>query len=109
MNNLATALEDQLEIALLPQGFALYQNYPNPFNPQTIINYELPIRKDVDLSVYNLLGQKVLTLVDRRQYKGYYQIEWDATDFTSGIYILRLIARGSGQNLIQTKKMILSK
>ena len=88
---------------MLPTTFALEQNYPNPFNPTTIINYELPITNDVDLSLYNLLGQKVVTLVNKRQNAGTYQVEWDAREFASGIYYYRIEA-GEFQDV---KKMIL--
>ena len=100
-------------ISQKPRKFELNQNYPNPFNSNTKISYsagairELPVH--IDLSIYNLIGQKVVTLVNKKQSAGNYQIEWDAADFTSGIYILRLIARGCGQSFIQTKKMVLSK
>ncbi len=70
--------------------FKLSQNYPNPFNPITIINYELQFTNYVYLSIYNLLGQKVATLVSERQAAGYHQVEWDASSFSSGIYYYRL-------------------
>jgi hypothetical protein len=73
-----------------PLKFNLSQNYPNPFNPITIINYELLILNDVELSVYNLLGQKVAILVSKKQAAGYHQVEWDASSFSSGIYYYRL-------------------
>jgi hypothetical protein len=69
-----------------PKVYALKQNYPNPFNPSTMINYELPITSEVELSIFNLLGQKVTTLVSDRQQAGYYQVEWDASKYASGIY-----------------------
>ena len=87
---------------LLPSSFGLKQNYPNPFNPKTIINYKLAIMNDVELSIYNLLGQKVATLVSKRQSAGTYQVEWDAIGFASGIYYYR-IKSGEFQD---AKKMI---
>ncbi len=86
----------------VPKQFYLAQNYPNPFNPKTIINYELPITTDVELSIFNLLGQKVATLVSGKQPAGNYQVEWDATGFASGVYYYRIEAG----NFVQTRKMI---
>ncbi len=76
----------------LPIEYALKQNYPNPFNPKTVINYQLPMTSDVKLDVYNLLGQKVTTLVSERMEAGYYQVEWDASGFSSGIYFYKIQA-----------------
>jgi predicted phosphodiesterase len=84
-------------------SFQLDQNQPNPFNSKTIINYELPITNYVNLSIYNILGQKLETLVDGRQPTGKYQVEWDASGFASGIYYYRIEA-GEFQDV---KKMIL--
>ena len=86
----------------LPREYELKQNYPNPFNPSTMINYQLQIKNDVELSVYDLLGKKVATLVNQRQQAGYYQVEWDATGFASGVYYYRLEAG----NFMQIRKMI---
>ncbi|MCD4692886.1 MAG: T9SS type A sorting domain-containing protein, partial [Calditrichales bacterium] len=83
--------------------FALKQNYPNPFNPSTIINYELPITNYVELSVYNALGQKVRTLVNRRQDTGKYSVQFNADGLASGIYFIN---SQSGQ-FAETKTMIL--
>jgi len=87
----------------IPKTYNLSQNYPNPFNPTTTINYELPITNYVDLSIYNLLGQKVVTLINERQKPGSYQVEWDANGFPSGIYYYRLT---SGE-FVDTKKLVL--
>jgi hypothetical protein len=89
----------------IPREFALKQNYPNPFNPVTMINYQLSMTNEVDLSVYNLLGQKVASLVNEKQNPGYHQVEWDASGFASGVYYYRLQA-GEFQDM---KKMILLK
>ena len=64
-----------------PVQFELYQNYPIPFNPVTMIDYQLPVTSDVELSIYNMLGQKVATLVNQKQAAGHYEVQWDATDF----------------------------
>ncbi len=89
---------------MLPTTFALEQNYPNPFNPSTVINYELPTTNFVDLSIFNLLGQKVATIVSKQQKAGYHEVEWDASGFASGLYFYRLKCDAG---FIQTKKLIL--
>ena len=84
----------------LPQGFALGQNYPNPFNPSTIIPYQIPTATRVRLEVFNLLGQRLATLVDREQAAGAHTATWTATDETgravgAGVYIYRLVSGGA--------------
>ena len=79
----------------LPTDFALGQNYPNPFNPSTIIPYQLPTSAHVRLEVFNLLGQRLATLVDAEQAAGMHTAQWDATDAAgravgAGVYIYRL-------------------
>jgi hypothetical protein len=88
----------------LPGNITLSQNYPNPFNPATTINYELPISNYVNLSIYNLLGQKVATLVNEQQQAGRYQVTWDASGFASGVYYYRLSAN---EGYVQTRKLLL--
>ncbi len=87
------------------KGFSLYQNYPNPFNPVTTINYQLPQANYVELTIYNVSGQKVATLVSGKQIAGKYQVRFNANNLPSGTYIYQLKAG----NFIQTKKMILLK
>jgi hypothetical protein len=87
------------------KSYALHQNYPNPFNPSTTINYELPIANYVDLSIYNVIGQKVASLVSRNQSPGSYQVEWDAKGFPSGIYYYQI----STDDYRAVKKMLLVK
>jgi len=70
--------------------FRLNQNYPNPFNPNTIINYQLPIISTVNLSIFNMAGEKVVTLVSEEQPAGNFEVEWDAQFYASGIYIYKL-------------------
>jgi hypothetical protein len=88
---------------ILPHRFMLSQNYPNPFNNATMINYQLSMSRDIELSIYNLRGQKVATLVSERQPAGHYQVQWNAAGFASGIYICRLQAG----RYTQSRKMIL--
>jgi len=76
--------------AQLPRGYYLSQNYPNPFNPLTEIEYSVPRQEWVRLEVYNILGEKVTTLVDRLQEPGYYRIGWDAGDLRNGVYFCRM-------------------
>ena len=88
---------------VIPVKFDLKQNYPNPFNPRTMISYQLPMTNEVELSIYNLLGQKVITLVSERQKAGHHQVEWNASGFASGVYYYQLVAG----EFREVKKMIL--
>jgi hypothetical protein len=89
----------------IPDAFGLAQNYPNPFNPTTTFAYSIPIQADVTLKIFNLLGQEMATLAQGRRNAGTYQILFDASELTSGIYFYRIEA-GS---FVSTKKMILVK
>lgn len=89
----------------------LTQNYPNPFNPTTTIRYTVGATQHVasqriDLSIFNLLGQKVATLVSEKQPTGRYQVEWNATGMASGVYYYRL---ETDQGFAETKKLIVLK
>ena len=88
---------------ILLHAFTLNQNYPNPLNPSTTIEFTLPKSEFVTLKIYNLLGQKVVTLVTERQNAGYHQVEWNAGDLSSGVYYY-VINTGEFHDV---KKMIL--
>jgi len=86
-----TDVEEDESDKLLPTSFFLYSNYPNPFNSRTVIRYYLPVKTEVSLSVYDLLGRKVKKLVDQYQTQGYHSAFWDGTDgkgkeVSSGVY-----------------------
>jgi len=119
----------------VPLNFTLYQNYPNPFNPSTTINYSIPSKSvmlnlpdrqagsfqhlnnsgipkqvqndnaNVTLKIYDILGREAAILVNQKQKPGNYKVEWNASEFSSGIYFYQL----STENLQQTRKMILLK
>jgi hypothetical protein len=89
----------------LPKEFVLSQNYPNPFNPATRIEYGVPNAGHVTLEVYNLLGEKVATLVDGEKQPGYHLVSFDAARFASGVYLYRLVT----DKTALMKKMILVK
>jgi len=92
-----------------PMVFNLSQNYPNPFNPTTAISYKLWANSIVDLSIYNILGQQVATLVSKKQPAGTYKVEWNASGFASGVYIYQLKANSQKQKTVFIKKMVLLK
>jgi hypothetical protein len=89
----------------LPLQFALEQNYPNPFNPTTTINFTLGEASNVKLTVYNILGQKVATLVDSHLGAGAHSVQFDARSLSSGVYFYRLDA----SDFVSIKKMMLLK
>lgn len=94
------------ENAQYPEKFLLSQNYPNPFNPTTTISYQLPASGYVELSIYNVLGQKVATLVSEKQPTGIYKVEWNASGYSSGLYFYRM---KTDKGFAQSQKMILLK
>ncbi len=87
----------------IPKVFALDQNYPNPFNPSTTILFSIPQRGNVSLKIYDVLGNEVATLVNDEKPAGMYEVEFDASQLSSGVYFYRIIT----DSFIQTKKMIL--
>ncbi len=89
----------------LPESFGLMQNYPNPFNPSTQISFSLPNAENVNLSVYNVLGQKVITLVDGQMEAGVHVVQFDGSNLASGMYFYRIDTEGFSE----TKKMIMLK
>jgi hypothetical protein len=89
----------------IPKAYALTQNYPNPFNPSTEISFDLPQASHVNLTIYNVLGQKVQTLVDEQREAGSYTVTWDASPYSSGVYFYRI----SADNFSNTKKMLMLK
>jgi hypothetical protein len=88
-----------------PFEYRLSQNYPNPFNPTTKISYELQTVNDVHLSVFDILGREVVSLVNQKQNAGKYEVQWDAANYPSGIYFYTLTAG----DFKDTRKMILMK
>jgi hypothetical protein len=90
---------------MLPVAFGLSQNYPNPFNSSTIITFSLSEPQPVRLTIYNLLGRKVQTLLDEYYRAGSHQITFDASDLASGIYFYRLQAGES----VESRPMLLLK
>jgi hypothetical protein len=106
---LAASLKAATAEAYVPTEFALRQNYPNPFNPSTTIQYDLPLDSRVNITVYNSLGQQVVTLVNEEQSAGVYKVNFNATDLTSGIYFYRIHVDAGERNFTQTQKMILMK
>jgi hypothetical protein len=95
---------------MIPDVFALHQNYPNPFNPVTTLRYDLPENGLVNITIYDMLGRQVKTLINQTQDAGYRSIIWDATNdygkpVSAGIYLYQIQA---GEN-ISTKKMVLLK
>jgi hypothetical protein len=90
---------------LIPAEYALEQNYPNPFNPSTTIKFAVPKESEINLSIFNVLGELVLTLVNEQLKAGYYEYKFNAASLASGIYIYRINAG----EFLSTKKMVLLK
>ncbi len=88
-----------------PREFALMQNYPNPFNPSTIISFQIPKSGLVSLKIYDVLGIEIATLLNEEKNPGKYEIDFNASYLSSGIYFYTLRAG----NFISIKKMILIK
>lgn len=110
VTNLLSDADDADPADLLPQEFQLAQNYPNPFNPTTTVKYYVASKSIVNLSVYNILGQRVATLVDREMDAGWQEVQWNGTDsdgndVASGVYFYKMAAG----DYVDTKKMLLMK
>jgi hypothetical protein len=97
--------------AEIPTVYNLYQNYPNPFNPVMKIKFDVPLESrlrgnnNVTLKIYDVLGKEITTLVNEKLSSGMYEVEWDGTNYPSGVYFYKLIT----DNYSETKKMVLIK
>ncbi|HKJ80734.1 MAG TPA: T9SS type A sorting domain-containing protein [Ignavibacteriaceae bacterium] len=102
-----TAIDETGERVI--NDYQLYQNYPNPFNPTTKIKYSIPnivethSYASVQLKVYDILGREIAILVNEKQKSGYYEVKWDASSQSSGVYFYRITV----ENYVETRKMIL--
>ena len=102
---------------ILPTTYALEQNYPNPFNPNTMIKYSIPQKSYITLIVYDVLGREISTMINKKQSQGNYEVEFNGSELTSGIYFYRLqvytpgsvYTPGRAGEFVETKKMILLK
>ena len=98
------------DVTVMPEKFTLHQNYPNPFNPVTTLRYELPEQTHVNITIYDMLGRKVKTILNEQQSPGYKQLIWDASNdngkpVSASIYLYQIQAG----EYISTKKMVLLK
>ena len=97
-------------LALLPSDPQLYPNYPNPFNPETVIRYAVPNsakRTRVELKVFNVLGQEVATLVNQDESSGFYEVSFNGSNCSSGVYFYRISMTRDDLKFRETKKMLL--
>ncbi len=100
---------DEIEVEVLPAKYELYQNYPNPFNPSTKIKFSLPEDAKVSIDIYNMLGQRIITLLSKEMKAGYHQIQFNTLSagyqLASGVYIYTI----STENFSSVRKMVLLK
>ena len=96
-----------LENGIVPETVHLYSNYPNPFNPVTTIRFDIPVDtyRNTSLRIYDINGHAVETLVNEKLEPGQHEIQWNASQHSSGVYFLRMNA----VSFIKTQKMILLK
>ncbi len=103
-------MQSNLNNASIPASFSISQNYPNPFNPKTKINYALPKSSSVKITVYDLSGQEVASLVNGNRESSFYTAEFDGSNYASGVYFYRINAiAGNGEIFNKTLKMVLTK
>jgi flavoprotein len=105
----ASLASPMAKLSTLPTVFALDQNYPNPFNPSTQIEYSLPKSGRVTLTIYNIMGQQVAKLVDGIQEAGVYNVQWNASNLASGMYIYRINVDHENGNFTASKRLMLLK
>ena len=108
--DITTSTDEKIREIKIHEKYKLFQNYPNPFNPNTTIEYYLPKISDVRLDIYNILGQKIKTLVNQKKVSGKYSVMWDGKAYNginvpSGIYFYRL----QTSEFVETKKILLLK
>ena len=104
-NNQLYMVSSLTEAVALPETFSLDRAYPNPFNPTTTLSFAIPVDSEVSLSVYNLQGREVVSLVNGNMDAGYHSITWNADSYSSGVYFVKMIAG----EFVNTQKLMLVK
>ncbi len=99
-----TPFDDCLSIQI-PKEFSLSQNYPNPFNPTTSIDYDIPTSGHIEIILYDIMGNRVRTLLDKFHHPGYFKITLSSVGLNSGVYIIKLIS----QQKVFTRKIAVVK
>jgi len=93
----------------LPGRFQLYQNFPNPFNPTTTIKFDVPIKSNVIIQIYDVTGREVMHTDFAQLQAGEYKVDWDANNYASGVYFYRIEVSSSTRNFVDVKKMVVLK
>jgi hypothetical protein len=93
------------EAVAFPEAFSLDRAYPNPFNPTTTLSFAIPVDSEVILSIYNLQGRQVSTLVNGNMAAGYHSVVWNADRYSSGVYIVKMMT----SEFTKTQKLMLMK
>jgi hypothetical protein len=93
---------------LIPEKYLLEQNYPNPFNPETTIRFAVPVESEVEIKVFNTIGQFVGIVYSGVNNEGYYEIDWSPEDLSSGIYLYSMYAKAidKSKDVFIVKKMM---
>jgi hypothetical protein len=104
-NNQLYMVSSLTEAVALPETFSLDRAYPNPFNPVTTLSFAIPVDSEVFLSVYNLQGREVSTLIDANMDAGYHSVVWNADSHASGVYFVKMVAG----EFVNTQKLMLIK
>lgn len=101
-------LNGTIEIGI-PAKYNLSQNYPNPFNPTTKINFDIPNDAKVNITIIDIAGRDIKTIVNEFRTAGYYTVQFDATGISSGVYFYRLMTGDGGNKFVMTKKLVVLK
>ena len=104
-NNQFYMVSSLTEAIPLPETFSLDRAYPNPFNPTTTLSFAIPVNSEVSLSIYNMQGREVTSLIDGIMDAGYHSVVWNADNYSSGVYFVKMVA-GEYMN---TQKLMLVK
>jgi hypothetical protein len=105
MSPLSTGVATVYKEGVIPAEYSLSEAYPNPFNPVTKMHYSVASDGYVEIVIYNIAGRKVHTLISDQKEAGYYTAIWDASSYTSGMYLIQLRAGG----FVKTRKLMLIK
>ena len=103
--SIAAKIELEKPMMLLPDRVTLYQNYPNPFNPTTTVGFSIPKTMNVQIRIYNILGELVVELANQQFETGYHELSFNSTAYPSGVYYCRIEANG----VSDVKKMLFMK